>query len=237
MSSPISEDVAKLRRVARYLINSGRLVQIFKWQEDLRFIKVYTDSDWAGDSKTAKSTSGGCVMYGEHLWKSWASTQQVIATSSGEAELYAVTKGAAQAMGMVSMSLDFGDVMTATVACDANAAIGIAHRQGLGKLRHINVQYLWLQEKVADKEMKIEKVGANDNLADLLTKALNEQVSRRHLSTMGIWTSSGRAKSQASLKRITKLARAKVNAVENVAAIDGATSPQSPIGLSGSQQK
>ena len=107
MSNHISEDFVKLRRVARYLIGNGRMVQVFIWQADLGNIKVFTDIDWAGDSKTAKSTSGDCIMYGDHLIKSWASTEQVISTSSGEAELYAVTKGAAQGIGMISMSLDF----------------------------------------------------------------------------------------------------------------------------------
>ena len=72
--------------------------------------------------------------------KSWSSTQQVMALSSGEAELYGALKGATQTKGLISMMADFGEKVVATVCSDASAAISIAHRQGLGKTRHIEVQ-------------------------------------------------------------------------------------------------
>ena len=53
---------------------------------------------------------------------------------------------------------------------DANATLGIVNRQGLGKLRHVKVQYLWLQERVKIKDMKIIKAPGKDKSADLMTK-------------------------------------------------------------------
>ena len=111
-------------------------------------MSTYVDSDWAGDKKTCKSTSGGMIFRGAHLLKSWSTNQQIVALSSGEAELYAQTKGAAQTLGMLSMGVDFGEQLDGTVYSDSSAALGIATRSGLGKLKHIRVQYLWLQEKV-----------------------------------------------------------------------------------------
>ena len=64
---------------------------------------------------------------------------------------------------------------------DASAAIGICNRIGLGKVRHIEVNQLWLQEKVAQKKMAIVKVGTLENLADALTKSLDAESMRRHL--------------------------------------------------------
>ena len=52
----------------------------------------YSDSDWAGDRKTGKSTSGGVVMLGRHLVESWSRTQDAIKLSSAEAELVALGK-------------------------------------------------------------------------------------------------------------------------------------------------
>eukprot|EP00973_Karenia_brevis_P070922 9856951-Karenia_brevis.AAC.1 len=108
MSAPKHSDWNLLKRVGRYLIGKPRLVQEFKWQELPMTVDCYTDSDWAGDRKGRKSTSGGVLMFGFHTIKTWSSTQQVIALSSGEAELYALVKGAAQSKGICSMLKDFG---------------------------------------------------------------------------------------------------------------------------------
>ena len=59
-----------------------------------------------------------------------------------------MVKGASQTLGMISIAGDLGYHLSGRVRSDASAALGIVNRQGLGKLRHINVQYLWLQAKV-----------------------------------------------------------------------------------------
>ena len=82
------------------------------------------------------------MFRGSHLLKSWSTNQQVIALSSGEAELYAQIKGAAQTLGMISMAADFGESLKGIVYSDSVAALGICTRVGLGKVRHIKVQYL-----------------------------------------------------------------------------------------------
>ena len=50
---------------------------------DVHGIEVYTDTDWGGCPRTRKSTSGGCVMLGSHLIKSWSSIQTSVALSEG----------------------------------------------------------------------------------------------------------------------------------------------------------
>ena len=45
---------------------------------------------------------------GEHTMKSWSETQAKIALSSGEFELYAALKVAAETLGLISMAKDFG---------------------------------------------------------------------------------------------------------------------------------
>ena len=53
---------------------------------------------------------------------------------------------------------------------DSAAAKGKASRRGLGKLKHIDIKELWVQEKIALEEIKISKVLGTENLADALTK-------------------------------------------------------------------
>ena len=138
-------------------------------------------------------------MMGGHLLKSWASSQPVIALSSGEAELYALVKTAAQAKGMASLLMDYDMMSTVTVHTDSTAAIGMVHRKGLGKTRHIDTQYLWIQESVNNKDIAVKKVGTKENPADMLTKGLKREPLNEHIKNVGGYTTSVKARSALSL--------------------------------------
>ena len=53
---------------------------------------------------------------------------------------------------------------------DSSAAKSIASRTGLGKLRHLEIKFLWLQEAVRKKKVVLSKVRGDVNPADVLTK-------------------------------------------------------------------
>ena len=55
-----------MKRLARYLIEMQRIVSKFAFQEEPHELKGFSDSDWTGGKKTAKSTSGGAIMSGSH---------------------------------------------------------------------------------------------------------------------------------------------------------------------------
>ena len=121
-------------------------------------------------------------MIGKHPIKSWATTQGVIALSSGEAEFYSIVKGASISMGLANLLLDLGVKMKIQIKTDASAAKGIASRRGVGKIRHIEVSQLWIQEKVADSTIELIKVHTRDNLADALTKYVGSDELQRHIA-------------------------------------------------------
>ena len=84
------------------------------------------------------------------------------------------------------MLADFGEKVAATVCSDASAAIGMAHRHGLGKTRHIEVQYLWIEHEVKEGKLTVKKVGTtNNNPADLLTKAMNGEKLMKYMAGGG----------------------------------------------------
>ena len=132
-------------------------------------------------------------MWGYHSIKSWCTTQTVVALSSGEAELYALTKGAAQTLGLTALAKDLGCEARGTLHSDANAALGIVAREGLGKLRHVRVQYLWIQDRVRGGDLQTVKVCGPNNPADLLTKHLPAQDIVRHSEAIGVTLHSDRA--------------------------------------------
>ena len=87
---------------------------------------------------------------------------------------------------------------------DASAAKGIAHRRGLGKLRHIAVHFLWIQERVASGDIKVSKVWGGINPADLLTKYLDRKLITQHMSTFGVEYLDGRAAGAPSVACLTR---------------------------------
>eukprot|EP00972_Heterocapsa_arctica_P032291 4760446-Heterocapsa_arctica.AAC.1 len=125
------------------------MVQKFDWQETPGKITAIADTDYAGCLDTRKSTSGGVLMRGSHCVKTWSTTQYVIALSSGEAEFYGIVKGAAAARGMV-------------------------RRTGLGKVRHIHVQELWVEQALRDGRFILHPILGVDNPADILTKYVDK---------------------------------------------------------------
>ena len=92
-------------------------------------------------------------MLGECCIKHWSKTQGTISLSSGEAELHGITYGAAQALGLQSLLKDAGWQVPVHLHSDATAAIGIARRKGLGKIRHLDTTDLWIQDKIRSKKM------------------------------------------------------------------------------------
>ena len=175
MSAPTREHEEMLKRLARYLVDKIRVKIDFKYQCAVKNVTVYTDTDFAGCVRTRKSTSGGVVVFGSHMVKSWSTTQNVVALSSGEAEYYGLVKGGAQAIGFKNMMKEMGVKIDIILKTDASAAKGIATRRGMGKVRHIEVTQLWLQDKVARGEIKVEKIDGAKNIADQLTKYVTKE--------------------------------------------------------------
>jgi hypothetical protein len=109
----------------------------------------------------------------------WSKLQGNIALSSGEAEFYSLNKGLAEALGLRSLAKDMGYDFTIRVHVDSSAAKAMASRTGLGKTRHINVEYLWSQEVVKEKFVQVHKIPGLVNPADIGTKPLSFEDIRR----------------------------------------------------------
>jgi len=189
MAGPLERHQKMLKRVARYLLDKPRLVMNFGESQEAEFetIEGFCDTDWAGCRHTRKSTSGGMLAIGKSVMKSWAKTQTVIATSSGEAEYYGLAKGSAEALGLQSLCKDLGILVSNIhMWVDSSAAKAVACRVGAGKLRHVEVAHLWIQSQVQKKKLKIKKIKGTENPADILTKPKFVKEMRVHLAKLGI---------------------------------------------------
>ena len=133
-------------------------------------------------------------MVGGAQVKHWSKTQSTIALSSGEAELVGIGSGCAQGLGMQSLAADMGWQLKLSVHSDATAAIGIAKRRGLGKIRHLHCTDLWIQERVRNGDLQLHKILGTDNPADMYTKYVDAGIMEKALRKQNLFFMEGRAK-------------------------------------------
>ena len=198
MSAPTQDDWGALKRLVRYLVYRPRVVVCFDRQARQDTIDGYSDADWAGCPNSRKSTSSSYLMVGSHLLASSSTTQTVVATSSGESEFYAAVKTASRVIGGAAMAKDLALVLDPGVMIDASAAKGIASRRGVGKVRHLHVGTLWLQQAVHERRLRLQKQPGQDNVADLGTKHLPPATLEHCIQLAGMRMLSG--KSEKGLK-------------------------------------
>ena len=96
-------------------------------------------------------------------------------------------------LGVRSMLMEWGISMGPVKAhTDATAAKGIASRRGVGKVRHICVTDLWLQERTQCGDVEIIKVSTHQNVADAMTKYMISDILIKMLRSAGIQFKLGR---------------------------------------------
>ena len=189
--SPTQRDQSALKRLGRFLVHCPRLLHRFPWQSKPSKLVIESDSDFAGDLKTRKSTSGLVAVLGQHSVAFRSKTQSIIALSTGEAELYALVGAISSGLGLISVLSDFGVDLPLVVRTDASAGLGTASRRGLGRTKHIHVQYLWIQALIANNRVALQKIAGDVNRSDLLTKHLAAPRMNRLLADMGFARASG----------------------------------------------
>ena len=199
MAKPMAADWDKLKRIGKYLVGKPRLIRRFVWQSQLGMVTTYSDSDWAGCEKSRRSTSGGIVTIGSHILKSYSKQQRTIALSSAEAELHALVAASAETLGITALMADMGLDVGGEVFSDSSAALGIAQRQGIGKLRHVRTQALWVQEARAEGRLRYKNVLGSRNPADALTKFMAAPLMSQHMKTVGLEFRGGRAETAPEL--------------------------------------
>ena len=65
---------------------------------------------------------------------------------------------------------------------DASAALGIIQRQGLGRVRHVDCSFLFVQDLNARETIQYGKVAGSENPADLGTKGLAFDAISKHVA-------------------------------------------------------
>lgn len=188
MSKPTQLHLMAAKRVLRYL--SGTMdFGIWYKRGGTGEVLVYTDSDFAGDVDSRKSTSGYVFLMDEAA-VAWSSKKQPIVTlSTTEAEYVAASVCACQAIWFKRILEELGyDVEGSTVIlCDNTSTIKLSKNPVFhGRCKHIGVRFHFLRDLVNEGAIRLEHCGSREQVADIFTKPLKREVFESLRSKLGI---------------------------------------------------
>ncbi|XP_019245188.1 PREDICTED: uncharacterized protein LOC109225051 [Nicotiana attenuata] len=138
-------------------------------------IKAYCDSDWAACPDTRKSVSGYVVLLGSSLisWKS--KRQETVSLSSVEAEYRSLRKVVGELVWLKRLLTELTASCSSPfeVFCDSESALHIARNPVFHeRTKHIEVDCRFVRQQLQDGLVSLHHIATNDQLADILTKAL-----------------------------------------------------------------
>ena len=164
-----------LKNVLRYLKYSENVGLVFVKNSNLNLkVKAYVDSDFASDSNDRKSVTGYVIKLNDNLITWCSKKQSVVALSSCEAEYYALTKCMTECLFLRNLLLEiYGSVDPINVYEDNQATIKMAQTYETKRSKHIDLKYYFIRDLVMSGKIKLLYVDTNNQLADVMTKALS----------------------------------------------------------------
>ena len=173
MSAPCTCHMVALKRCIRYLASTLHRILALRPQRGPLTLVADSDADWAG-IHDRKSVSSGMLYMSGALFLSFSRTQASHSLSSCESELYALGSTCSEmlwASGLVKET--FGQSVVPLVQGDSTSALALASRAGMGRLKHVEIRLLALQDWCSSGRIALTQVHTDDNTADLGTKYLS----------------------------------------------------------------
>ena len=135
----------------------------------------YCDADWAGDTKTRRSTSGYVLqVHGSAVC--WASKQQAcVALSSAESEYYAIGLAVQELLWLrhLMQELGFTQLRATVLHTDNQPAMAIASDDCKHpRSKHVDAKHHFIREHIGQNTIALRYVSTLKNAADIFTKAL-----------------------------------------------------------------
>ena len=188
MENPTTTHFKAAKRILRYLKGTINYGLFYSTTNDYRLVG-YSDSDWAGDVDDRKSTTGSVFFMGETAF-TWLSKKQAIVTlSTCEAEYVAATSCVCDAIWLRSLLKELGwpQGEPTKVYVDNKSAMELAKNPVFhNRSKHIDTRYHYIRECIARKEVQVEYVKSQDQIADIFTKPLKHEDFTKLRSLLGM---------------------------------------------------
>ena len=200
-AQPTIEHNGAAKRVLRYLQSTKDHGIVY--QGTLLKAAAYSDSDWANDKDTRKSTNGYAfkLCNGAVVWKS--RKQSTVALSTTEAEYVGYSEAAKEAIWIrrLLMELDLQRPLSedshgyeskwgqrpATIQVDSQGALDLANSsKHHDQTKHIDIKHHFIRDTIEKKLIDLTRIPSTEQTADILTKPLARARFEEHRRGMGI---------------------------------------------------
>jgi hypothetical protein len=133
-------------------------------------LDLYSDTNFAPDDPTRRAMTCGITFVDGAPYSAFARRQGVVSTSSGTAEFYGASAVAMDGKVVWGLFQWLGYEVECSLYTDSSAAKAMILRDGVGKVKHLDVRALWIQQE-RHNGLRTRKVAGERNPADLGTKA------------------------------------------------------------------
>jgi hypothetical protein len=191
-----------VRELARYMYKAGKehlqaMERLMSYVEQTKEMKltlvkddsldhafeIYVDSDYAKCKDDRKSVTGYVILFHGNpvAWKSKG--QHCVTLSTTEAEYIALSQAVAECLFLKQVIESVGLKVEAPIRVneDNTGAIDLASNWSTNSnIKHIDVRYHFVRELLEEGTINIEYVKSEENVADIFTKNLSEQLFTKH---------------------------------------------------------
>jgi histone deacetylase 1/2 len=174
LHAPTSVHWTAVKRILRYVRHTASLgLKISKSSSTL--VSGFSDADWAGCVDDRRSTGGFSIFFGKNLISWSARKQATVSRSSTEAEYRAMANATVEIVWVQSLLRELGirSPPVARLWCDNIGATYLSANPVFhARTKHIEIDYHFVRERVAQKLLHVRLIGTGDQVADGLTKPL-----------------------------------------------------------------
>lgn len=188
LTKPTDVHLSAAHKVVRYLKSNPGQGLFYPATGDL-CLNAFADADYASCPDSRRSVSGYCVYLGNSLisWKS--RKQNVVSSSSTEAEYRAMADATRELLWLHQLLLDFQVTPTAAAKlfCDNKSALHIASNPVFHeRTKHIEVDCHIVRDQLKKGFLNTLHIGTQNQHADILTKSLGSSQFHSLLSKMSL---------------------------------------------------